>query len=62
MTQVIFVKTLEAYNALGLAFQEQGRLVVRTLRKIFHVESSFHLNLLLLGYLLLLLMLGFELE
>jgi hypothetical protein len=36
--------------------------VVRTLRNIFYIGSSFCLNLLLLGYLLLLLLLWFELE
>jgi hypothetical protein len=36
--------------------------VIRTLRKIFYVDSSFCLNLLLLGCLLLLLTLEFELE
>ena len=47
---------------LWACLSEKGRLVVWTLRKIFHVDSSFHLNLLLLGCPLLLLMLGFELE
>jgi hypothetical protein len=37
-------------------------LVIRTPRKIFYVGSSFCLNLLLLGCLLLLLLLWFELE
>ena len=36
--------------------------MVRTLREIFYVDSSFCLNFLLLGCLLLLLMLGFELK
>ena len=36
-------------------------MVVRTLREIFYIDS-FHLNFLLLGSLLLLLMLGFKLE
>jgi hypothetical protein len=36
--------------------------VARTLRNIFHVDSSFHLNLLLLVCLLHLPTLGFELE
>jgi hypothetical protein len=36
--------------------------VVRTLKKIFYIGSSFCLNLLLLGYLPLLLLLWFELK
>ena len=43
------------------AHDAQGRLVVKTLKKIFHVDS-FLLNLLLLGCLFLLMMLRFKLE
>jgi hypothetical protein len=44
-TQVDIYKSWEAYNALGLAFQKGGRLVVRALWKVRRLSSFFWLLL-----------------
>jgi hypothetical protein len=44
--KLVFIKAWEAYNALGLAFHEGRRLMVRTLQQSFKVLLSFSLVLL----------------
>jgi hypothetical protein len=44
--KLVFIKAWEAYNALGLAFYEGRRLMVRTLWQSFRVLPSFSLVLL----------------